>query len=447
MQKQLLILLFCFAAFAASAQQSNKSKSKDRYREKDQPAQSDVQDAIDQLGTLRALAEQELPLVLSTLTEVLQLESPAPAIASRYYAYALLAGYETTARYQPKVSSLRGMANGMPAMLSFTPADSVFHPFASLYAMLETGKQLLPNGSLLLEKQTMLEQAFRQQGLPDRIATLSKTAAQDITRAVLEYAQTDGFQRIADLTRGRTGINPAMSPDLMAPSMDLSGNPLRPFLLESTQPFALPDPMPFDTSAGSAFMAQIREVHNTGKNATADQRAIAEFWDSNGLGKTSLPGHWMAICGSVCSQQKMPFNQALYTHTAVALGMADAYSVYWDENLRNKRPRPQTMVNRLLDATWRPHLQGGAPLEYASDHSIVSAAAAEVLTRLVGEKVAFADESSAPSRRYTSFRQASEEAAMSRLYGGLQFRDALEAGLASGKRVGNAVVLRWPKVQ
>lgn len=446
MQKRLLILLFCFAAFAAFAQQSNKSKSKDRYREKDLPAQSDVQDAIDQLGTLRALAEQELPLVLSTLTEVLQLESTASAMTSRYYAYALLAGYETTARYQPKVSSLRGMVNGMPAMLSFTPADSVFHPFASLYAILETGKQLLPNGSLLLERQTMLEQTFRQHGLPDRTATLSKTAAQDIARAVLEYAQTDGFQRIADLTRGRTGINPVLSPDL-AQSMDPSGNALRPFLLESTQPFALPDPMPFDTSASSAFMAQVREVYNTGKNATADQRAIAEFWDGNGLGKTSLPGHWMAICGSVCNQQKMAFNQALHIHTAVALGMADAYSVYWEENLRNKRPRPQTMVNRLLDATWRPHLQGGAPLEYASDHSIVSAAAAEVLTRLVGEKVAFADESSVPLRRYTSFRQAAEEAAMSRLYGGLQLRDALEAGLASGKRVGNAVVLRWPKVQ
>lgn len=446
MKKHLLILALLSIAFNATAQQSNKSKSKDRYREKDQPAQADVLDAIDQLGTLRALAEQELPSVLSALTEVMQLERPAPAIASRYYAYTLLAGYETMARYQPKVSSLRGMTNAMPAMLSFTPADSVFHPFASLWAMLETGKQLMPSGSFLLEKQTMLEQAFRQRGLSERIILLSKTAAQDISRAVQEYAQTDGYQRIADISLARNTINPATSTD-MAQNIEPTWSTLRPFLLESAQPFALPDPMPFDTNANSAFMGITREVYNTSVNLTADQRAIAEFWDVSGVGKPSLSAHWMHISSNVCFQQKMPFNQALRTHTAVALGIADAYYVCWEENLRNTRVRPQPIINRLIDPTWRPILKGGTALEYVSDHSVVSAAAAEVLTRFVGDNVAFSDESSAPPRRHSSFRNAAQEAAMSRLYSGIHFRDALEAGLGSGKRIGNAVAQRWPKEQ
>lgn len=447
MKKNVLILALLALATAGVAQQSNKSKSKDRYREKDQPAQADVLDAIDRLGTLRALAEQELFSVTVALTGVMQHDATIPSVASRYYAYSLLAGYETTARYQPKVSSLRGLVNGMPAMLSFTPADSVFHPFASLWAILETGKYLIPSGNMLIEKQMALEQAFRQNGLSDRMIVLSKTAAGDISRAVLEYAKSDGFELLVDVSRARSNMNPTAPPSV-AQDMRLNGNPLRPFFIESSQPFALPAPMPFDTSAGSAFMAMTREVYEAGRNLTGDERAIAEFWDAPATsGKMSLAGHWMTICSRICVQQKMAYNQALQMHTALALTLADAYTVCWDEHNRNRRVSPQALVNRLLDVSWRPTLQAGKALEYVSDHSVVSAASAEVLTRLVGEGIAFLDETGTPPRRYISFRHAAEEAALSRLYGGTHFRDAMEGGMDSGRRLGLEVLQRWPKAQ
>ncbi len=87
--------------------------------------------------------------------------------------------------------------------------------------------------------------------------------------------------------------------------------------------------------------------------------------------------------------------------------------------------------------------------EYPSGHSTQSGAAAGVLTAFFGEPFAFEDQTHSgdglPGRRYASFAEAANEAALSRLYGGIHFRSAIEQGLAQGACVAgyvNALVTR-----
>ena len=44
-----------------------------------------------------------------------------------------------------------------------------------------------------------------------------------------------------------------------------------------------------------------------------------------------------------------------------------------------------------------------------------------------------------PSRKYNSFIEAAEEAAISRLYGGIHYRIAIEEGVSQGEKVGNFI--------
>ncbi|MBK8922817.1 MAG: vanadium-dependent haloperoxidase [Saprospirales bacterium] len=468
MNRYLVILcLWTMTTAAALAQQSNKSKSKDRYREKDQPAMAEVNDAIDRYGALRAVAEQELRPVTFALSEVMLHDVASPPSASRYFAYALLAGYETMARYQSRVSSLHEVLPGLPLMLSFVPADSVFYPFASLWAILETGKQMMPSGYMLAGKQRALEGLFREKGLSDAYIKHSKAAANDIVRLVLEYAGADGFSRLTAYAQYRPAANDPAAwaptpPDWME-AIDPRWNTLRPFLAESARQFQPPPAAPYDPSPGSDFMGLVKEVYAVSNSLTAEQRAIAEFWDCNpfavqhaghmaiGIKKISPGGHWMNICGLVCEQQKTPFGLALNVHTALALALADAFISCWDEKYRSNRVRPVTVINRLIDPKWEPVLQTPPFPEYSSGHSTVSAAAAEVLTHFLGDNIAFLDNSEAlygiKPRQFRSFRQAAREASISRLYGGIHFRDALDQGLAAGGRLGTWVVSRWPKEQ
>jgi len=455
MHKTILILLALFLATGLAAQQSNKSKSKDRYREKDLPSRSDVDAAIDQYGTLRALAEQQLrPTTFALSQAMLQSKTSAPA-ASRCFAYAMLAGYETTARYQSKVSSLHGILRGMPVMLSFTPADSVFYPFASLYAILETSRQLLPNGYQLAQHQAALEQAFRQNGLRETFIAHSKKAATDISQLILDYARADGQTRLASYPVYQPENTPGSWSSQGAPALEPYWGYLRPFLLESPQQIANPAPAPYDAGPSSPFRALTQEVYDISRTMVPEQHDVARFWACDpdagtqaGTSRISPAGRWMNIAGLVCEQQRVPMITALKIQTMLALSMADATIACWDEKYRAKRIRPQTAVNQLVDANWRPVLTPPACPPGTSLHSAVSAAAAEILSRTLGENIALADNTEAafgvPTRQYPSIRHAAEEAAWSGLFGGIEYRDGVVMGQQTGQKIALRALQQWP---
>jgi len=87
--------------------------------------------------------------------------------------------------------------------------------------------------------------------------------------------------------------------------------------------------------------------------------------------------------------------------------------------------------------------------EYTSGHSVISTAVAETLTFLLGDNFAFRDDTEVifelPVRDFRSFRQASEEAAISRLYGGIHYRDAIENGQAQGRALGVFIIEKLKK--
>jgi hypothetical protein len=47
-----------------------------------------------------------------------------------------------------------------------------------------------------------------------------------------------------------------------------------------------------------------------------------------------------------------------------------------------------------------------------------------------------------PERKFSSFKAACSEAAISRLYGGIHFRDAIENGVKEGEQIGKFVVMK-----
>ena len=90
-----------------------------------------------------------------------------------------------------------------------------------------------------------------------------------------------------------------------------------------------------------------------------------------------------------------------------------------------------------------PVLQTPPFPEYTSGHSVVSAASAEVLTYLLGDKFAYTDNTEEmfdlKPRHFNSFREAAAEAAISRLYGGIHYRDAIDQGVVEGAKLGQFI--------
>ncbi|HEX4932458.1 MAG TPA: vanadium-dependent haloperoxidase, partial [Gemmatimonadaceae bacterium] len=217
-------------------------------------------------------------------------------------------------------------------------------------------------------------------------------------------------------------------------------------------------PLPFDSAKGSPFMKEALEVYETKAKLTDEQREILAFWDCNpyvmnvqghtmfATKKITPGGHWMGIVGIAARKAGAdPLRTAdAYARTAIAL--ADGFISSWDEKYRSNLIRPETYINRYVDEKWTPMLQTPPFPEYTSGHSVISNAAAEVLTDVFGDDFAFADstelEYGLPVRSFPSFRTAASEAAISRLYGGIHYRRAIEQGSQQGKKVGQLVVER-----
>jgi membrane-associated phospholipid phosphatase len=106
--------------------------------------------------------------------------------------------------------------------------------------------------------------------------------------------------------------------------------------------------------------------------------------------------------------------------------------------------RPVTYIRRVIDPDWEPMLITPPFPEYPSGHSTQSGAAAGVLEGLYGPGFAFDDHTHEDDglgvRSFAGFRQAAEEAAMSRLYGGIHYPMANENGLTQGACVAGHIL-------
>ena len=400
------------------------------------------------------LASSQLRTVTFSLSEVMLHDGTNPPAASRFYAYALVAGYETQAVYDGSVPDLYGRANDFPLVVRPVSADSVCVPFAVLWAILETGRNIMPSGQELEARQTGLEQFYRQRLMPEYLIEGSKAAANSISRQILQWAKADGYSQLTAQPRYRPGTAAGdwapTPPDWMA-AVEPRWATLRPFLLDVPLHYDIPEPIPFDSVQGSPFYRQMEEVYTTSKQLSEEQRTIALYWDCNpfavfhaghmmiGIKKISPAGHWINIIGEACEQYRTPFAKAIQAHAWTAMVMADAFIVCWQEKYRTERIRPITAINRYLDPSWTPLLQTPPFPEYVSGHSTVSTAAAETLSKILGDDRPFTDQTETlydmQPRRFESFREAADEASISRLYGGIHFRDALVNGQSQGRQV------------
>ena len=238
-------------------------------------------------------------------------------------------------------------------------------------------------------------------------------------------------------------------------------NKIRPFIIDSAGQFKPTPPPPFSMEEGSAFFNEVKEVYDisnkiTEKGDESEEVAIAQFWDCNPYvsvtrghlmfaTKKITPGaHWIGISKIAARKTNADVAKTVCTYTKTSIAIADAFISCWDEKYRSNLIRPETLINDHIDENWEPVLQTPPFPEYTSGHSVVSGAASEALTSLYGDNFAFDDDTEVqyglPVRSFSSFRAAADEAAISRMYGGIHYRAAVEVGVKQGRDLGKFLV-------
>ena len=160
--------------------------------------------------------------------------------------------------------------------------------------------------------------------------------------------------------------------------------------------------------------------------------------------KFSPAGHWMNIVGIASEKAKADFSTTVAAYAETSIALFDAFISCWDEKYRSNEIRLETSINKYVNEEWHPYIQTPPFPSYTSGHATISAAAAEVMTSWFGDHLSFTDTSSLEfgiqSREIKSFREAAQEAAMSRLYGGIHYRHDNDEGNKCGRMLGEMIV-------
>ncbi|MCU0395687.1 MAG: vanadium-dependent haloperoxidase [Chitinophagaceae bacterium] len=390
------------------------------------------------------------------ITTVIVHDIFSPPVASRIYLYSSLAGYEATTAGTGKTASFKSIRPDFPAPDPAIYRKQIDVPYSSLYAMLLTASRFVFSDTAMLDSlQTILKS---YPALPAGVKKASEAWAHTVSDSVMSWSRTDNYAATRKLRRYSHLKDPAAwiptPPGYMA-AVEPHWGKMRPVIIGSLAEYRPATPMPFGKDSGSAFFKQAMEVYQASKKMSPGDSAIALFWDCNpfhlttqghlnlATKKLSPGGHWMSIAG-VCSRKAAyGFNRTVSTYLLTAIALYDGFISCWDEKYRSNTIRPETFINAYIDENWRPLLQTPPFPEYTSGHSVISAAAAEVLTAVFGDSFAFDDDTETayglPIRSFASFRQAASEAAVSRFYGGIHYREAIENGSVQGKKIGLAV--------
>jgi membrane-associated phospholipid phosphatase len=374
--------------------------------------------------------------------------------ASRLYAYAGVTLYEAVVNGIPGNYSLANSIDSMPDMPLPQPDQAYDWVTVAIEALALVLPQLLPasaesyEADLQLIADLQIRQLEEREALLDKtILTASRSYGEEIAEAMLEWVATDQFAE----TRQWEYLLPSGDEALWIPTQE-GARPaepywgqIRPFALRFADQCAVPLNMPFSTDPDSAFYQQAMEVKNVGNNLTPEQIEVARFWvDTPSLTGTPA-GHWVLIQNQMVAQLDLTLDRAAEMYALVGMALADSFISAWSLKYQVLLLRPVTYIQRYIRRSWGPLIETPPFPEYPSGHSVVSAAAASVLTSLFGV-VAFTDEShlerGLPPRSYTSFWAAANEAAISRLYGGIHYRVGIENGIEQGRCVGQNVITR-----
>ena len=408
------------------------------------------------------VSSEDLHASVDKVTEVMIHDIFSPPVASRIFVYPNIAAYEIMATQNDTYNSLSGQVRDLEPIPTVSD-ENVDHTLAALIAHIDVSRRLVFSEDKI---NAFRDSLYAQWGeTNETVFEASKAYGLEVADHIGAWMNGDNYNQTRTMPKFSLNTDDPSrwqpTPPAYMDGIEPHWNKIRPFVIDSAGQFKPTPPPPFSMEEGSDFYKEVREVYDisneiTAKGDESEEIAIAQFWDCNPYvsvtrghlmfaTKKITPGaHWIGIVKIASRIDESDFDKTLYAYTKTSIAIADAFISCWDEKYNSNLIRPETLINEHIDDSWEPVLQTPPFPEYTSGHSVVSGAAATALTDIYGDGFAFDDDTELPYglpvRSFNSFNEAADEAAISRMYGGIHYRTAVEIGVKQGRDLGKFVI-------
>lgn len=392
---------------------------------------------------------------IKQITEVIVHDVFSPPVASRIYVYTNLASYEAVRFAKPGYVSVAAQLHGFEQMPVPAAGKNYNYLLAATKAAFTVAEKITFSADTLAGYQSKVYKDF--QSLLDKDTyDRSISFGEEIGKKILKRSTTDNYRQ----TRGMEKFLGSDEPGKWRPTPPDYADAAEPYWamiktlkLDSAAQFRCDPPYTYNTNSASNFFKEVREVYTIGKNLSDSQKIIARYWDDNPFvtehsghlmyanKKITPVGHWMGITGIACKMKNLDAAETAQTYLVTSLAIFDGFISCWKVKYETQTVRPVTVVNELIDRNWQPFLQTPPFPEHTSAHSVISAAAATVLSKRFGDDFSFSDTSEMEyiglKRTFPSFMKASVEASLSRVYGGIHYLYSVKDGVTFGRKIGD----------
>lgn len=368
---------------------------------------------------------------------------------SRHFAYTGIALYESLVNGDHKQKSIVSLLNGTVTLPILQNGNYLFFPAAANAAMAEMLRYFYIGKTSSTGIIDSLELSYKTKYDEETSNHFDMNASvqygKAIAAAIINWASQDGASAASiPYTPLGEGYWEPTPPSFGQPAVPGWGNnrTILPGSISNTLPTA---PASFSAVAGSPFYTMAKEVYDISKLLTQDQKNIANFWDDAPNGKyISAFGHWFHILTGVLKKEKTPLMKGAEAFLQLGITMNEAGITCWKAKYSFHQMRPVTYIRKHMGYDqWSPFIGTPAHPEYSAAHATLSGSAVYALEAAFGKNYAFVDDTyieyGMPSRNYSSFDAAGNEAGLSRLYGGIHYRPSIIAGIAQGKKTGENV--------
>jgi len=385
----------------------------------------------------------------------------SPPVAARIYTYPNIAAYEVLAHNDSSYKRFSSLYSDLN--LPNPKKKTVNQELAAIFAFYHTGKRLVYSTNILKSQMDTFRLNLQKVDAEEDIIIDSEAYGKLIADSIIAWSSKDLYNESRSFAKYKLvdkedGWTP--TPPDYADALEPHWSKIRAFTLDSAQQFRPEAPTEYDMDTSSQFYKELMTVYKAIENNDEERESIARFWDCNPLvmkheghvtfaeKKLTPGGHWENIARIAMKANDFGLMQSSYAYVMVSVALHEGFISCWDEKYHSNYIRPVTVIQKYIDEDWSPILYTPNFPEYPSGHSVVSSSAAFVLTEIFGDDFSYTDSTEVPygtaPRSFNSFFDAADEAAISRMYGGIHFTPAIENGKVQGRKVGNHV---WKTLQ
>jgi hypothetical protein len=377
-------------------------------------------------------------------------------VSARAYCYVSVTMYESSFQACESLISLSQQLKGYQRHVWFNP-DIVPHSVVTNAALHEIVPYLYrampPSQALHVNELYASIRKSCQKRYGKKNVDEAEAYGRSIANEIIEWSKQDGgddgFQKNFPLdfvppsckgcwTKTFPGYLPAMLPNWG------KNNTLLPNSHELVKP-CTPDAYTSD-STGTLFLDAM-EIVSTTASDNPNYENIAEYWnDATGYSGTP-PGHLFMLSAQLFQNQKIPLKERIECYVKLGIALNEAFITCWKLKYEYNLLRPISFIHQHIDPYFNSKIDSPPFPEFPSGHSFQSGAGTSVLKHLLGNDFPFTDSTNLyrndivnTPRSFANFDSLAQEISISRLYGGIHYRETLKRSLEAGKLLGLYVV-------